>query len=92
MQSMDSVQPYADSSVGGYVPTPTPAYAPGDDVLVGIALPGRETARARVRRVVPIAPLSDATVRYLYLLSLEEGVVSSLVADEEMLRPISPRR
>lgn len=88
---MQSMYPYADSSVSGYVPTPTPAYAPGDDVLVGSTVPGRETARARVRRVVPIAPLSDATVRYLYLVSLEGSVVSSLAADEEMLRPVSPR-
>ncbi len=89
---MQSMRPYADSSVSGYVPTPTPAYRPGDDVVVAIALPGWESPRGRVTRVVPIAPLSDATVRYLYLLTLEGSVVSSLVADEQMLRPVSSRR
>lgn len=83
---------HADSSVGGYVPTPSPTYSPGDDVIVCNSLHGWEDLRGRVTRVVPIAPLSDATVRYLYLLDVEGAPVSALAAGEEALRPIHADR
>ncbi|HEX6817894.1 MAG TPA: hypothetical protein VF120_05925 [Ktedonobacterales bacterium] len=82
----------SDSSVGGYVPTPDPTYSPGDDVIVCNSPHGWENLRGRVTRVVPIAPLSDTTVRYLYLLDLEGAPVSRLTADEETLRPIHSDR
>jgi hypothetical protein len=70
-----------------YAPILTPAYRPGDDVILCDPTQGRDRVRARVRRIVPIAPLSDSTVRYLYMVDLDDEVVSVLVGEDEALRP-----
>jgi hypothetical protein len=70
-----------------YAPILTPTYRPGDDVILCDPAQGHERVRARVRRIVPIAPLSDSTVRYLYMVDLDDEMVPVLVGEDEALRP-----
>lgn len=78
------MQPYTDD----YEPILTPTYRPGDDVILCDPAQGRDQVRGRVRRIVPIAPLSDSTVRYLYVLDLEGESVPVLTGEDETLRPM----
>ncbi len=71
-----------------YQPILTPAYQPGDDVILCDPAMGRDSMRGRVSRVVPIAPLSDSTVRYLYVLDLDGELVPVLTTEDESLRPV----
>lgn len=70
-----------------YEPVLTPAYRPGDDVILCDPAQGRDRIRGRVRRIVPIAPLSDSTVRYLYMLDLDGESVPILISEDETIRP-----
>ncbi len=71
-----------------YAPILTPTYRPGDDIILCDPAQGRDQVRARVQRIVPIAPLSDSTARYLYMVDLEGDSVAVLIGDEEALRPM----
>lgn len=70
-----------------YEPILTPTYHPGDDVILCDPTHGRDRVHGRVRRIVPIAPLSDSTVRYLYLLDLDGESIPVLISEDEALRP-----
>jgi hypothetical protein len=70
-----------------YEPIVTPMYNPGDEVILDEPAQGWDDAHGRVTRVVPIAPLSDSTVRYLYLLDLDGHAVPVLTIEDECLRP-----
>ncbi len=70
-----------------YEPIVTPMYQPGDDVILCDPAQGWDHVRGRIARVVPIAPLSDSTVRYLYVLDLDGEAVPVLTTEDEGLRP-----
>ena len=70
-----------------YEPIVTPTYNPGDEVILDEPAQGWDNAQGRVARVVRIAPLSDSTVRYLYVLDLDGRAVPVLTIEEACLRP-----
>ncbi len=80
---------FRETHAESYEPILRPAYRPGDDVIVCDPAQGRDRVRARVRRIVPIAPLSDSTVRYLYMVDVDGDSVPVLISEHETLR--SPR-
>lgn len=84
------MESHTPGDTGNYAPNAAPTFNPGDDVLLCDALHGWENVRARVARVVTIAPLSDSTARYLYVVDLDQGLdgcpVASVAADEQALR------
>lgn len=84
------MESFTPGDTGNYAPSAAPTFNPGDDVLLCNALHGWENVPARVTRVVTIAPLSDSTVRYLYVVDLDQELdgcpVASVAADEQALR------
>jgi hypothetical protein len=70
-----------------YQPEATPKYRPGDDVILSAPAMGRMQMQGRVVRIVPIAPLHNASARYLYMLDVEDRVGPVLAAEEECQRP-----